>query len=380
MRKFPITNNQSPIDVKQLKVALVHEFLTQYGGAERVLDAFLEIWPNATIYTLIYDKKKMGQFYDQFAIKTSFLQKLPAPPPAGYKWWLALYPKAIEQFDFSGYDLVLSDSSAFAKGIITPLTTKHICYMHTPTRYLWSVTKEYLRDAPIPSFIRPIMPPFIKYLRAWDYRAAQRPDYLIANSQNVAKRIKKFYNRSAEEIIFPPVDTAKFYTSDSAKKYWLVVARQEPYKKTDLVIKVANILKINLIVCGGGSKVDKLKEIAGPNIKFTGRLSDKELADLYANAKGLIFPQEEDAGITPLEAMASGRPVVAYGKGGAWESVVPGITGEFFQEQSAESLIKTIKNLHWEKYNSLTIRNHAKKFDKEIFKEKIRRFVNKRIN
>lgn len=383
MKKSSITNNQSPINIKrikQLRVALVHEFLTQYGGAERVLDTFLEIWPEAHIYTLIYDKKKMGQFYDRFNIKTSFLEKLPAPSPAGYKWWLALYPKAIEQFDFSDYDLVLSDSSAFSKGVKVPLSAKHICYMHTPTRYLWSVTKEYLHDAPIPNFIRPLIPPLIKYLRAWDYRAAQRPQYIIANSQNVAKRIEKFYNRKAEEIIFPPVDTVKFHISNGKKKYWLVVARQEPYKRTDLVIKAANILKINLKVCGGGSKADKLKEIAGPTVEFTGRLSDEELANLYSNAKGFIFPQEEDAGITPLEAMASGLPVIAYGKGGALESVIAGTCGEFFPEQTVESLIKVLKDFQPEKYHPEIIRNHAKKFDKEIFKEKIKAFVNNKID
>lgn len=363
-----------------MKIALVHEFLTQYGGAERILDCFLEMWPDADVYTLIYDKKKMGKFYGKYKIKTSFLQKLPAPAPAGYKWWLALYPKAIERFNLDGYDLVLSDSSAFAKGVITHKPTKHICYMHTPTRYLWSVTKEYLKDAPIPNIIRPIMPPFLNYLRKWDFKAAQRPDYIIANSLNVAERIKKYYHRNADAIIFPYVDTEKFNIKDGEKKYWLLVGRQEPYKKTDLAIMAANKLKINLIVVGSGTNAKKFTKIAGPTIKFVGRVKDQELIKYYQGCIGFIFPPEEDAGITPLEAMATGRPVIAYKAGGALETVKEGITGTFFNKQTPESLADTIKNFRLEKYNSKIIRNEAMKFDKNVFKIKIKNFINKVID
>ncbi|MCL5795459.1 MAG: glycosyltransferase [Patescibacteria group bacterium] len=360
-----------------MKIALVHEFLTQYGGAERVLDAFLEIWPKATIHTLIYDKAKMGKYYDQYKIKTSFLQKFPAPPPARYKWWLPLYPKAIESFDFSDYDLVFSDSSAFAKGVITKKPTKHICYMHTPTRYLWSVTKEYLRDAPIPSIVRPIMPPVINLLKKWDFKAAQRPEYLIANSKNVAERIKKFYHRSANEIIFPPVDTKKFTIKNIPRDYWLVVGRQEPYKCTDLAIAAANKLKFKLVVAGSGTKIEKFTKIAGPTVKFVGRVSDEKLAELYTGSIGLIFPPEEDAGITPLEAMASGRPVMAYNAGGARETVIPGLSGEFFDQQTVASLVAKIAKFDYNKYDPIKIRNHALSFDKEIFKDKIKTAVKK---
>jgi glycosyltransferase involved in cell wall biosynthesis len=362
-----------------MKVALVHEFLTQYGGAERILDCFLEMWPDATIHTLVYDKEKMGKFYNKFKIKTSYIQNLPSIPPAGYKWWLMLYPNAIEQFDFSDYDLVISDSSAFAKGIITKKPTVHICYMHTPTRYLWSVTKEYLKEAPIPPLLRPIMPPFINILRKWDFKAAQRPDYIIANSKTIADRIKKFYKRDADGVIFPYVDCDRFKINNDEKKYFLVACRLEPYKKTDLAILAANKLKINLVVSGGGTKIEKLTKIAGPTVKFTGRLDDVELAKLYENCSAFIFPQEEDAGIMPLEAMAAGRPVIAYGKGGSLESVVPGVTGEFFKEQTVESLSNTIKNFDPNKYDSKVIRNHALKFDKKIFKEKINNFIKNKI-
>lgn len=365
---------------KSLKVALVHEFLTQYGGAERVLDCFLEIWPKAPIYTLVYDQEKMGQFYNKYNVKTSFIQNLPKFPPAGYKWYLALFPKAIESFDLSDYDLVISDSSAFAKGVITKQATLHLCYMHTPTRYLWQVTKEYLRDAPISSFIRPIMPPFMKYLKKWDYQAAQRPKYIIANSKTVAERIEKFYNRIADEVIFPYVDSKKFVISNGKKDYYLVAGRQEPYKKTDLVIEVANKLGFKLIVVGAGTRIEQLKKKANKNIKFVGRVDDKKLADLYANCIAFIFPPEEDAGITPLEAMSCGRPVIAYDKGGARESVIDGVTGVFFKDQTVECLSGVIQNFDESKYNPRIIREHAQKFDKEKFKEKIIKFINNKID
>jgi len=363
-----------------MKVALVHEFLTQYGGAERVLDCFLEMWPDATIHTLIYDEKKMGRYYGKAKIKTSFLQNWPSFPPAGYKWWLALYPKAIEQFDFSGYDLVLSDSSAFAKGVITRHPTMHISYIHTPTRYLWSVTKEYLENAPIPKIIRPFMPPFINYLRSWDFKAAKRPDYMIANSENVAHRIKKFYRRNADEIIFPYVDCSRFTISKNKKKYWLTVGRQEPYKKTDLAIYAANKLGIDLVVVGSGTHMEEFKKIAGPTVTFTGRLSDKEIAKVFEDCIGFIFPPEEDAGITPLEAMAAGRPVIAYAQGGALESIIPGTTGEFFNDQTVESLVNVLKKFNPNKYDSELIRARAKEFDKEIFMTKIKNFINEKIS
>lgn len=360
-----------------MKIALVHEFLTQYGGAERILNCFLEMWPRADVYTLVYNKDSVGEYFDNYNIKTSFIQKFPAPPPARYKWWLALYPKAIESFDLSSYDLVISDSSAFSKGVITKKPTIHISYIHTPTRYLWSVTKEYLKEAPIPALIRPIMPPFIKALRNWDFKAAQRPDYIIANSQNVSTRIKKFYKRTADAVIWPFVDSKKFFISNQEKKYWLVAGRHEPYKKTQLVIQTANKLDLPLVVSGGGSKINKLKKIAGPKIKFTGRVNDEELARLYSNCIGFIFPPEEDAGMMPLEAMASGRPVIAYGRGGVLESVVAGIAGEFFYTQTEDDLAKVIKNFKISKYDPQKIRAHAKKFDKTIFQRKIGEFITK---
>lgn len=219
------------------------------------------------------------------------------------------------------------------------------------------------------------MPLVLGYLRRWDYGAAQRPDRIIADSQNIAKNIKKFYHRSSDAVIFPPVDTKKFYLKDTKRDYWLVVGRQEPYKKTDLAIEAANKLKINLVVAGSGTKFNKLMDLAGPTIKFAGRVSDKKLAELYSGCIGLIFPQEEDAGITPLEAMASGRPVIAYNAGGARETVVAGVTGEFFEEQTTESLCEAIKKFNFRKYDPVKIRKHAQIFSKYNFTNKIKKFI-----
>lgn len=361
-----------------MKVALVHDFLTQYGGAERVLEAFLEIFPDAPIYTLVYDPSKTGQYFSKYKIRTSFLQKMPFGIKQ-YKWYLTLMPEAIESFNLKEFDLVLSDASAYAKGVVTYQWQTHICYCHTPTRYLWSDRESYLKTAPIPKIIRPFMPPFLRALKKWDYKAAQRPNFYIANSCYVAERIKKYYNREADAIIFPPVETKKFKISKQIGDYYLFVGRLEPYKKAELAIETFNKLGLPLIIAGGGSKTAEIQKIASPNIKFVGKISDMELADLYSRALALIFPPEEDAGITPLEAMASGRPVIAYGKGGALESVRAGVTGEFFPEQTVAALAGVIKKFKPEKYNPAKIRAHAEKFDKEIFMKKVKEFIKNKL-
>lgn len=360
-----------------MRIALIHEFLTQYGGAERVLDALLDIWPHAPIYTLVFDRQKMGEWYGTYDVRTSFIQRLPAPKPAGYKWFLTLFPTATESFDLRNYDVVVSDSSAFAKGVIIHKPAVHICYMHTPTRYLWSVTADYLANAPIPGFLRPVMPPFLAYLRRWDYKAAQRPDYIIANSKTVAERIRTFYKREPDMVLWPPVKTKRFTPRPriEVEDYWLVVARQEPYKRTDLAIQAASQLGLKLKVVGGGSNIDKFRKLAGPTVEFLGRVSDKEVARLMATAQGLIHPQEEDAGITMLEMMAAGRPVVAYAKGGATEVVIPGKTGELFTDQTVESLVEALSQFRAGRYDTRAIRSFAEQYDEAIFQKKIQEAV-----
>jgi len=362
-----------------MKVALVHDFFNQYGGGERVLQVFHEIWSEAPVYLIASDRKLTESYLPDVEIRASFLQNWPGMPES-FKWYLPFMPKAIESFDLSQFDLVISDSSAFAKGAITKMPTKHICYLHTPTRYLWSDREQYLREAPVPGLLRPFLPILIKSLQIWDLRAARRPDVIVANSQNICSRTEKYYHRKPEHVLFPPVDCHRFQPSKKGVgDYWLVVARNEPYKRTDLAVLAATKLGLKLKVAGGGTRLSELKQLAGPTVEFVGRVSDEELADLYSKAVAFIFPPNEDAGITPLEAMASGRPVLAFGEGGALESVVAGVTGEFFSRQTAESLTKAIKDFNPARYDPEKIRAHALTFDKEVFKKKFVSIVQQEV-
>ncbi len=358
-----------------MKVALIHDYLTQYGGAERVLEALCEIYPDAPIYTLIYDEKLIEKKFPGRKIYSSFLQKVPFAKKR-HRSFLVLMPLAIEQFDLSDYDLVISDTASYAKGVITLPKTKHICYCHTPTRYAWDDSHKYIRDFPFPDFVKKFIPYFMTYIRTWDFQASQRPDFYLANSNFVAKRIKKYYKQDAL-VIHPPVDTLKFnFSKNSAKKnkgsYFLMVGRLLSYKKFDLAITAFSKIGLPLKIVGNGPERKKLEKIASDNIEFLGALEDEKLREYYQNAKALIFPQEEDFGIVPLEAMALGRPVIAFEAGGARETVISGKTGIFFKEQTEESIIDAVSRFKDLSFDVDFIRNHAKTFDKKIFKEKIR--------
>ncbi len=362
-----------------MRIAIIHEFLTQYGGAERVLEALLEIYPDADLFTLVYDKKKMGKYFDKYNIKTSFIQKLPFGI-AKYKWYLPFMPKAIESFDLSNYDLVISDSSAYAKGVKTDKNQIHICYCHTPTRYLWQETAFYLKTVNIPFFVKPFMPIIIKFLKKWDYKAAQRPDYFIANSQTTQKRISAYYHRDSF-VIYPFVNADKFEISQKAKDYYLIVGRIVPYKRNDIIIKAFNKLNLPLKIIGSGYGLEKLKKMTqSDKIEFLDKVSDRDLKKYYSGCKAFVFAALEDFGITPLEAMASGRPVIAYGVGGATETVIAGKTGIFFDKQTSQSLIKAIKHFDAKKFNAKEIRQYALKFDKSVFKNNIKKYINQKIN
>lgn len=363
-----------------MKVALVHDFLTQWGGGEAVLKVFSQLYPEAPIFVINYDPKIVEEFLPDKRIIPSFLQNFPGMPKA-FKYYLALMPRAIESFNLSGYDLVLSDSSAYAKGVITDPPTTHICYLHTPTRYLWSDRESYLSSAPIPLPLigQPVVKAIIRYLQRWDLKAAKRPDYLIANSEHIAQRSEKYYRRTPDLVLWPPVDGKRFHLAGQKSDYFLSFGRHEPYKRTDLIIQAANQLGFKLKIAGGGTQITKLKAMAGPTVEFLGRVADGEVADLYSQAKAYLFPAIEDAGITVLEAMASGTPVIAYGQGGSLETVIPGLSGEFFSEQTVESLIQAIKSFDPSKYNPQKIRAHALKYDVEKFKEKISQIVAQEI-
>lgn len=361
-----------------LKVALVHDLLTQYGGAERVLEQFMRMFPGSLVYTLVYDESRVGRYFPREQIRTSPLQSLPFK--RHYKWYLPAMAWAVEQLHIpSDVDLVLSDASAYAKGVRVPPGVPHVCYLHTPTRYLWSVRDEYVDAAPIPAAVRPFVGPVLDRLKRWDYLAAQRPDRIIANSANIAAQTKRYYDRDADAVVFPFVDTARFQPVPTAEvgDYFLMLTRVEPYKKVDLVAEVFAELGWPLKIAGGGSRLAEFRARFEPqtNIEFLGRVPDEALPRLYARCRAFIFPQEEDAGITPLEAMASGRPVLAYGKGGALESVTAGVTGEFFYSQTHDALRAALTKYDWMRYTPGTIRHHAERFDISRFTEKIEREV-----
>ncbi len=356
-----------------MKVALVHDHLVQDGGAEKVLLALQEIFPNAPTFTLLYDPSRVSKAFAGKDIRTSFLQKLPFGLRK-YQWFLPLMPAATESHDLSAFDVVISSSSAFAKGVITKPGTLHICYCHTPTRYLWSDTHSYVQELNANRLTKALLPILLNRLRVWDRLSSDRVDRFIANSKTVAERIRKYYDRDSE-IIYPPVETEKFSISEKPGAYFLAGGRLVSYKRFDLIIQAFNRLGLPLKIFGDGPLAGEYRTSARPNIEFVGKVSDAEKAELYRNASAFIHPQEEDFGITALESMAAGRPVIAYGKGGALETVVPGVTGEFFVDQEWEDLAATIIRFDPSAYDAKAIRAHAEAFDVKIFKRRIAAFV-----
>lgn len=358
-----------------MKIALVHDYLVQYGGAERVLEAFTEIFPEASIFTLLYDRDAMHGVFAGKRIRTSFLQKIPGAL-RNHRAFPMLMPLAIEQFDFSEYDVVLSDSSSYAKGILTRPETLHICYLHTPTRYAWDDCQKYTQDFGIPSFVKKLVPFFMNPLRLWDRAAADRPDFLIANSEFVRQRIRKYYQRDAT-VIHPPVGTSRFSIAKAGdrKEYFLMVGRLIAYKRHDIAIEACNRLGIPLKIIGRGPEMDRLKKLAGSTVEFLGRIPDADLPKYYAECRGFIFPQEEDFGIVAIEAMASGRPLIAYRGGDIPEHLEEGKMGVFFDEQTADALVEAFSRFRDKDFDPEYIRERALPFDKDIFKEKIRKYI-----
>ena len=358
------------------KIALVHDWLPFMGGAERVLTNFLELYPKAPIYTTICNKSRLDSPLKEANIITSSLQK-EGKEIENHRKLFPFMPTAIESFDLNEYDIVLSSSSSVAKGVITKPDTMHICYCHSPMRYGWEFSHEYAgKMAGKGSLKSKILNYFLTGIRLWDNASSDRVDYFIANSENVAKRIWKHYRRESV-VIHPPVRCNLFNISEVDEEYFLIVSRLQEYKRIDLAIEAFNELGLPLIIIGDGPERKKLEGMANENIKFLGRESDQVIKEHYSKCRAFIFPGEEDFGITPLEAMASGRPVIAYAKGGALETVVENKTGVFFSEQKMESLLDAIKKFDTMNFDKIKIREHAKKFDEEIFKEKIKIFINK---
>lgn len=355
-----------------MKIALVHDYLTQDGGAEKVLDAFRRVWPDAPIFVLFHDSDALSR-YKEADVRESFLAKIPGARKK-YQWLLPLMPMATERHDLSDFDVVLSSTSAFAKGVITGPETLHISYCHTPTRYLWTDSKQYISDLKYNPLIKAFLPRLMHRMRIWDKMSTDRVDHFIANSDTVRARIAKYYRRDSD-ILYPPVDVGAFEISSDVGDYFLTGGRLVPYKRNDLIIHVFNRLKWPLKIFGDGPDLPALKKIAGPTIEFLGRVSDSERRELMARAKAFIHPQVEDFGITPVESMASGRPVIAYPVGGARETVIPGKTGIFFDDQSWESLLDAVMHFDHTSWNSEKIRAHALRYANETFDQNIKAYV-----
>ena len=355
-----------------MKVAIVHDWLNQIGGAEEVLSVLKELFPEAPIYTSIYWREKMPEQYRSWDIRCSFMDRLPLAKRY-HQMFLPLYPIAFETFDLSGYDLVISNKSGFCHGVITPPETLHICYCLTPTRYLWD-SRGYLEREGVGKLARVPLTPFLSYLRLWDRLAADRVDHFAAISQVVQKRVEKYYRR-ASEIIHPPVETAPFRISNEKGDYFLIVSRLIPYKRIDLAVQAFNELGLPLVIIGDGRDRTKLESMARPNITFVGRVSTEEVREYLSKCRAFIFPGLEDFGIAPVEALAAGRPVIAYAGGGALDTIEDGATGTFFYPQTAEALAETVRHFDEAQYSPQRLVERARHFDKSIFKERFSTFV-----
>ncbi len=361
-----------------MKVAIVHDWLTNMGGAEKVVLALHNAFPDAPIYTSVFDKIKCPEFKN-LDVRTTYLQKLPAKIRDRHQLFPTLRSAAFRKLDLSEFDVVISSASAEAKAIRVKKGAKHICYCHTPTRYYWSHYNEYLASpgfGPLNPAMRVALPALVNFMRRSDLKAVAGIDEFIANSNVVKDRIKKYYHRDSV-VIHPPLETSRFDNLDINQKRsgFIVVGRQVAYKRVDLAVKACNELGLSLIVYGDGPEHERLVKLAGPTIKFVVGASDKQITEALSKSEGFIFPQEEDFGITQIEAMAAGTPVIAYKKGGALDAVTDGRTGLFFDEQTVSNLVAVLKKFNETKFDSKLIQNHAQKFSEEHFIKQIQEFI-----
>ncbi len=354
------------------RVAIAHDYLVDSGGAERVVLALHEQFPAAPIFTSVHDRRTTFPAINALDIRTSFLQRLPVRK-SNYKLLLPLYPIAFESFDFSEYDIVISSSSSFAKGVITSPDTLHVCYCYTPPRFAWRY-HEYVAQERLGRMQRLFISLVVHYLRGWDSAAAQRVDHFVAISGITARRIWKNYRREST-IIAPPVHVERFQPSSDIGDYYLIVSRLAPYKRIDLAVQAFNQLHLPLKIVGAGEDEPRLKSMANANVEFLGHMPEDRLAEIYAHSRAVIFPGAEDFGIVPLEANAAGRPVIAYAAGGALETVKQGVTGAFFRTPTAESLAQVVAETDVMAFDAQVVRSHALQYSKECFKERIAGFV-----
>ena len=360
-----------------MKICIVHEYLIDFGGAEQVLKGLLELWPNAPIFTLIYNENgNCKDIIQSTQVTGSFLNQMPFSKRK-HRAYLPLMPLAIEQFDLSGYDVVISASHAIAKGVITGPDQLHISYLHTPMRYAWDMQPAYLSDAGLEKGLRGfITRSLLHYLRIWDMRTVAGVDHYIANSQFIARRIMKLYKREAA-VIHPPVEIDRFKVREDKENFYVTVSRLVSYKRVDLIVRAFNQMPDRkLVVMGDGPELKSLKATAASNITFTGFQSDRVIEDTLQRARAFVYAAQEDFGIVPVEAQACGTPVIAYGKGGVLETVVPGETGQFFYHQTAEALRETIEGFERSQpFDPHIVRKNAERFSKARFKREMQAFV-----
>jgi glycosyltransferase involved in cell wall biosynthesis len=359
-----------------MRIALVHDYLNQYGGAERVLEEFHTIWPDAPVYTSIYDPDRMPERYRHWDIRVSRLDRLPFARRK-HQALLFMLPQVFEAFDLDDYDLVVSSSSGFAHGVLTGPDTLHVCYCHSPPRFLWDYYN-YARREGLGGPARLLVEQSLPRLRTWDRVAADRADAWIATSRLVSARIEKFYNKSSA-IIPPPVPVDRFDGAELPGDYFLLLMRLVGWKRPDIAIEACTRLGLPLVVAGEGRERKRLERLAGPSVTFVGQADDAQIRGLLSGCKALILPSEEDFGLTPLEAMAAGRPVIAYGHGGVLDTVVPGRTGVFFEHQTTASVTEALMRFDSRGYDVQEIRGHAEQFDSGRFRGRIRRFVDEQL-
>lgn len=362
-----------------MRTAFIHDWLNGMRGGERCLEALCELYPDADIYTLFYERGKISPTVESHAIHPSFIQKLPWKFTK-YRHYLPLFPVAIEQFDLRGYDLVISLSHCVANGVITTPAACHIGYTFTPMRYAWDLYQDYFGGNRLRGLSRFLIPFFMNYLRIWDVAASKRVEHFVAISQHVKRRIAKHYRRDAD-VIYPPVNT-DFYTPDSDTRredFFLIVSAFAPYKKIELAIEACHQLGVPLKIIGQGQEAKELTTFASPFVEFLGARTDEDVRDYYRRCRALLFPGEEDFGIAPLEAQACGTPVIAYAKGGALETVISQKTGLFFPDQSPESIIGVMKAFENHPFIEADIRAHACRFAKTRFQHEMKTYIEEKM-
>jgi glycosyltransferase involved in cell wall biosynthesis len=348
-------------------LALVHDWLNQIGGAEDVLETFVEMFPGAPVYTSMYHRDGMPPAYRDWDIRTTWMDRLPGIHRR-HQPYLPCYPLAFGQLDLSNYEIVLSNKSGFCHGVRTA-PAPHVCYCLTPTRYVWDYASYADREAIAP-LLKLAARPLIALLRRWDYRAAQRVDHFVAISSAVQRRIRRVYGRRST-VIYPPVDCGRFQPASAHDDYYLIVSRLVPYRRIDLAVRAFSQLGLPLVVGGEGRDRAALEAAAGPTITFLGRVPDEDLPDLVARCRAYVLPGEEDFGIAPLQAQAAGRPVIAFGAGGALDTVVEGQTGVFFREPTAEALAAAVRAFDPDGIDATACTRNAARFDTQVFKRKL---------